>query len=157
MKRLLAFSILLFIAVFTNAYAPEIHKFKVCVGVSAPEVDKTEGDIIESHLKRELRALGDVVIVDEKDDWQFRIRVSIVGANYKDGRKAPEVSIARSVNRRVPRFYFNTYEFKAPSIPVYDYGPSAAIWNRDNLHAWCISDANSFDKVLKTCVLTQRR
>ena len=79
MKRLLAFSILLFIAVFTNAYAPEIHKFKVCVGVSAPEADKTEGDIIESHLKRELRALGDVVIVDEKDDWQFRIRVSIVG------------------------------------------------------------------------------
>ena len=107
-------------------------------------------DIIESHLKRELRALGDVVIVDQKDDWQFRITVSIVGVNYKDGRKASEVSIARSVNRRVPRFYFNTYEFKSPSIPVYDYGPSAAIWNRDNLHAWCISEANSFDKVLKT-------
>ena len=149
MKRLLAFSILLFTTMFTNnAYAPDIHKFKVCVGVSAPEVDKTEEDIIESHLKRELRALGDVVIVDEKDNWQFRIRVSIVGVKYKDGRKAPEVSIARSVNRRVPRFYFNSYEFTL--IPVYDYGPSAAIWHRDNLHAWCISEANSFDKVLKT-------
>lgn len=148
MKRLLAFSVLIFIIGFLgNAYAPDEQKFKVCVVVSAPEEDKTEEDIIESHLKRELRALGDVVIVDEKDDWQFRITVSIVGVNHKDGRKAPEVSIARSINRRVPRFYFKTYDFK--SIPVYDYGPSAAIWNRDNLHAWCISNANSFDKILK--------
>jgi hypothetical protein len=149
MKQLLVMSILVFIFI-GNAYAPDEQKFKVCVLVSAPKEDKTEEDIIESHLKRELRALGDVVMVDEKDDWQFLIKVSIVGVNYKDGRKAPELSIARSVNRRVPRLYFNTYEFKAPSIPVYDYGLSAAIWSRDNLHAWCISEANSFDKVLKT-------
>ena len=150
MKRLLAFSVLIFIIGFiSNAYAPDVEKFKVCVLVSAPEEDKTEKDIIESHLKRELRALGDVIIVDEKDDWQFRIRVGVIGANYKDGRKAPNVSIAESVNRRVPKFYFNTYKFKSPSIPVYDSGPSAATWNRDNLHAWCISNANSFDKILK--------
>ena len=148
MKQLLVMSILVFIFV-GSAYAPDEPKFKVCVFVSAPEKDKTEEDIIESHLKRELRALGDVIIVDGKDDWQFRITISAVGVNYKDGQKAPELSIASSVNRRVPRFHFNTYEFKSPSIPVYDYGPSAAIWSRDNLHAWCISAANSFDKVLK--------
>lgn len=148
MKRLLAVSILVLIFVGI-AYAPDKKKFKVCVIVSAEKEDKIEADIIESHLKRELRALGDVVIVDEKDDWQFRISVAVIGAEYKDGRKAPGVSIARSVNRRVPKFYFNTYEFKSPSIPVYDYGPSVATWSRDNLHAWCISDANSFDKKLK--------
>lgn len=149
MKQLLVMSILVFIFV-GSAYAPDEQKFKVCVLVSAPEEDKTEKDIIESHLKRELRALGDVIIVDGKDDWQFRITVGVLGVNYKDGRKAPEVSIARSVNRRVPKFYFNTYDFKSPGIPVYDYGPSPATWNRDNLHAWCIAEANSFDKVLKT-------
>lgn len=151
MKRLLACSILLFIAVFTNnAYAPDEQKFKVCVLVSAPEEDKREKDIIESHLKRELRALGDVVIVDEKDDWQFHIKVSILGLNYKDGRKAPDTSIAAVMFRRVPKFYFKTYDFKYPNLPVYDYGPQAAHWPRDNLPAWCISEANSFDKILKT-------
>lgn len=150
MKRLLAFSVLIFIIGFIgNAYAPDVKKFKVCVFVSAPEEDKTEKDIIESHLKRELRALGDVVIVDEEDDWQFHIKVSILGINYKDGRKTPDTSIAAVMFRRVPRFYFKTYDFKYPNLPVYDYGPSAAHWPRDNLSSWCISQVNNFDKILK--------
>ena len=150
MKRLLAFSILMFIVGFIgNAYAPDVKKFNVFVIVSAPEEDKTEEDIIESHLKRELRALGDVVIVDEKDDWQFRITVSVNGVNYNDGRKAPEISIASVMFRRVPRLYFKTYDFEYPYLPVYDYGPSVASWDRDILSSWCITKANDYDKILK--------
>ena len=59
-----------------NAYAPELQKFKVCVIVSADKKDKTEQDIVESHLRRELRALGYVMIVDEKYDWDIRYKMS---------------------------------------------------------------------------------
>ena len=41
--------------------------------------DKTEKMIIESHLKRELRALGNVVIVDKEDDWKFIIVINTLG------------------------------------------------------------------------------
>jgi len=133
-----------------NAHAPDIQKIKVCVVISdADKEDKAEKDIIESHLKRELRALGNVIIVDEKDDWQFRLLISIFVIKYKDGTKTPNVSIAESLNKRVPKFYFKTYEFDSPNIPVYDFAPSAGYWYRDDLPNFCIIVANRFDKFLK--------
>lgn len=66
-EAILTLSILILLAVFIgNAYAPDEQKFKVRVVVSTSEADKTEHRIIDSHIKRELRALGDVEIVDEK-------------------------------------------------------------------------------------------
>lgn len=149
MKRLIAVSILVFIFV-GNTYAPDVEEFKVCVVVDSEKEDKIEANIIESHLKRELRALGDVVIVDEAADWQWRIKIGILGHKYKNGTKAPDISIAASFHDRVPKSYFNTYNFVPPrSIPVYVYGPNAANWSRDNLPSYCISSANKFDKFLE--------
>ena len=151
MKRLLVLTILLLSAVFIgNAYAPEPKTFKVYVYVYAEKEDKIEQDIIESHLKRELRALGDVVIVGQNDDWKWRFSVNVLGIKFTDGIKDQWVSIATSFQRRVPKFYFNNYNFVAPSIPVYDYGPVPAHWPKDDLPAWCISYANRFDKELQT-------
>ncbi len=150
MKQLLAVSILVFIFV-GNAYAPDEQKFKVYVEVLKKVLDeeKNEHDFIESHLKRELRALGNVVIVDEKDDWQFRIFVNLMRTEYKDGSKTQTVVIATSVQRRVPRLYFKNYEFKSPAIPVFDYSPAVASYPVDKLHNWCISTASDLDEFFR--------
>ena len=150
MKQLLAISILVFIFV-GNTYAPDEQKFKVCVVVDSEKEDKTEADIIESHLKRELRVLGYVVIVNKEDDWQWRIKIGILGHKYKNGTKAPGISIAASFHNRVPKLYFNTRLFVAlVDIPVYvASGPKVANWSRDRLPSYCISSANQFDKFLE--------
>ena len=147
-KLLIALTTLILMLPIGNAYAPDEQKFKVCVdmNINPREEYRTQQRIIESHLKRELRALGDVEIVDTEDDWQFRIAISAIGTKYKDGRAAPEMVIAKSVQRKVPKFYFRTYDFKAPIIPVYDSGPLAAIWHKDKLLSWCISAADDFNE-----------
>lgn len=147
LQRFLALAILVFIfGLIDNVYAPVIQNFKVFVSVDTPEEDKTEKLIIESHIKRELRVLGDVSIVDLDDDWQFSIIINALGAHYKDGRKASNISIARSVNMRVPKNLFKSYDFPLLYIPVYSKGPQVSNWQRDNLAAWCVLQANDFDK-----------
>ena len=143
MKQLLAISILVLIFV-GNAYAPDVPKLKVCVLVDEDKEDKTEQMTIESHLKRELRALGNVVIVDKEDDWKWIIIISILGHTYKDGTKAPHMSIAFSLQRRATNL-----SFKWPNIPVYVNEPLAAHWLRDDLPNYCIRRANDCDKVFK--------
>ena len=83
MKQLLAISILVFIFIGTS-YAPDVRKFKVCVFVDADIEDRIEQMTIESHLKRELRALGNVVIVDKEDDWEFILMINVLGMKYKN-------------------------------------------------------------------------
>lgn len=149
-KVLFVFTIFILFSVFIGkSYAPEPQKFKVFVKVYAEKEDETERNIVESHLKRELRALGDVVIVGEHDDWQWRFQISMFGNTRVSGTKTPTVTIAASTERRVPRFYFIKYEFLAPSAPVYHYGPIPSLWNKNNLPAWCITQANDFDKELQ--------
>ena len=147
MKRLLALSVLIFIVGFIgNAYAPDEQKFKVYVEVmrNEPDEEKTENDIIETHLKRELRDLGDVKIVDEMDDWQFRIKVATLGQLYKDGSKTPLISIAATFDTRVPKSLFKSYNFIV--TPVYSDNIRMAYWFQDNLPEWCIRAAGAFDK-----------
>ena len=55
---------------------------------------------IESHLKRELRALGNVVIVDKEDDWEFILMINVLGMEYKNGTKSPNVALAKSFQKR---------------------------------------------------------
>ncbi|MDE0316568.1 MAG: hypothetical protein OXM61_16910 [Candidatus Poribacteria bacterium] len=145
MKQLLAISIIVFIFV-GNAYAPDVQKFKVYVGIKrdVPDEEKTEKDIVETHLKRELRALGDVKIVNFEDDWQFRITVGALGHENKDGSKRTTLSIAYAFERRVPKSYFKSYNFIDP--PVYSGNIGMANWSRDNLPALCILIAGTFDK-----------
>ena len=155
-KQLLAISILVFIFV-GNAYAPDEQELKIYVNVSANEDDQIEKDIIESHIKRELRALGNIDIVDEKDYWLFRIEISALG-NTLNGDKLPMMSIANSVHVRVPSPFLTPDAFKSNDsltsmwVPVYSTGPDVSYWGRDDLPKWCVSKANSFDKFIKFAV-----
>lgn len=147
LQRLMVLVLLVSIfGLIDNVYAPAIQNFKVFVHVDTPEEDKTEKLIIESHIKRELRALGDVAIVDLDDDWQFSILISALGASYKDGRKASSIAIARSVNMRVPKKLFKSYDFPLLHIPVYSNDLHVSIWQRDSLAEWCVLQVNDFDK-----------
>ena len=64
------------------------HRFKVCVHVSGD--DETTTSLLKSHLKRELRALGDVDIVGWDGDWEFRIAVVYHEIKTKGGVKTGE-------------------------------------------------------------------
>ena len=149
MKRFLTVSILVFLAVFvSNAYAPDEQKFKVYVDVTTEKEDETEKQIIESHLKRDLRVLGDVQIVDEKDDWEFRILVTALGHETPDGRETNNISIAVSVQRRVPKFYFKTQVFDNSDfiLPVFAGGPDLANWHKDDLPTWSVSTVDELNE-----------
>ena len=93
MKQLLTISILVLIFV-GNAYAPDEHKFKVCVVVDENDEDKTEIQIIRSHMKRELRILGDVEIVDVKGNWEYLISIDTLGQDHQDGTKTNNTGIS---------------------------------------------------------------
>ncbi len=153
MKQLLAIYILVLIFV-CHAYAPDVQKLKVCVLVAdADKEDKTERDIIESHLKRELRTLGNVVIVDKEDDWEWIIMIGVIGHKYKDGTKAPHISIASSLQMRITENalnadFHNIFD-KWPLIPVFVEFPKASYWSRNNLPSYCIQVVNDYDKIFK--------
>lgn len=149
MKHVLMMSI--FLSIFVdNAYAPDTEKFKVCVIVEYEKEDRTEGQIIESHLKKELRALGDVIIVNEKADWQFRVWIATLGLEYKDGTRHASISIASALQLRIPKNEFRFYRYTHPHIPIYAFTPAPSYYLRDNLSEWCVSEANMIDKQLES-------
>jgi hypothetical protein len=129
------------------------HRFKVCVNVEAEDDDKMEGQIIGSHLKRELRALGDVDIVMADDDWEFRILVKALGHERVDGGKTPHMSIATAFHNRVPTFLLvKDYHHSMPTDmpPVYSIGgPSPYIWSKDDLLSWSILAVSKFNGFLE--------
>ena len=106
MKRLLALSILVFMVGFIgNAYSPDEQKFKVFVFVSTPEEDNTEKLTIDKHIKRELRAIGDVDLVDYDDDWEFLFLLSAKVFKLSNGLlkiNEHQSPIQRPLLRRLP-------------------------------------------------------
>ena len=80
------------------------HRYKVSVSVLGD--DETITNLPTSHLKKELRALGDVDVVGYGDDWEYFINVFYVETKTADGAKTGSLAIARSFAKRVPKFYF---------------------------------------------------
>ena len=144
MKQLLTISILVLIFV-GNAYAPDEQKFKVCVVVDENDEDKTEIQIIRSHMKRELRILGDVEIVDVKGNWEYLISIDTLGQDHQDSTKTNNISIAITYHIRVPKFWFKIYDFKYPDIPMRYIATEMANWHKNSLPALCVSVVDSFD------------
>ena len=118
------------------------HRFKVYVAVDGD--DETTTGLLTSHLKRELRALGDVDIVRYADDWEFVIRVTYLERETKGGVKTGHLSIADTMEVRIPKFNLkdNVNDVKVVLFPG---NLGVAYWNKDNLQAWCISRAGSFN------------
>ena len=102
MKKLMLI-VCLFIIPLTLASDTQ-HRFKVYVSVGGDD-DQTV-NIIDSHLKRELRLLGDVDIVGYYDGWKYIIAVSVKELETADGRKLGKHVIADYSGNRLG--YSNT-------------------------------------------------
>ena len=92
-------------------------RFKVHVDITGS--DNTTKSMIESHIKRELRSLGDVDIVDKKDA-KYILRLVAIAHTYKStgnktGRTSITVNTLTKFDYQIPfraalGTYINTYE-----------------------------------------------
>ena len=119
------------------------HRFKVYVGVDGK--DETTTSLLTSHLKRELRALGDVDIVGYKDDWRFAIRVTYLEHKTEGGVKTGSLSIASIKEKRLYKHYLKDFVQQDIVKPVFPGSLWVAIWHKDRLQEWCISEAGNFN------------
>ena len=123
------------------------HRFRVYVDVGGG--DDQAVSTIESHLKRELRLLGDVDVVGEDEGWKYIMRVKSLAMEYKDGRKSGYFAIAESSGWR---FHQVSPDYRDPPsrlwIPTILNELSAAYYPREALPEYCINYVNLFDKDL---------
>ena len=141
MKRFLAV-FLIFLIPLTLASDTQ-HRFKVYVDVNGN--DDQAVDTIEAHLKRELRLLGDVDIVDMNGDWEFILEIFVMAHERIDGIKSGNYVIGTYNAARL-----NEHFFKKPTdyvlYPTIFGVLGAAYYSTENLHKFCINYVNSFDK-----------
>ena len=148
MKRFLALSIFVCIVGLTGpAYAPDIEKFKVYVSITVGKETKTEGDIIERTIKSELRAFGDIEIVEILDDWQFIITIHASVVKYENGTKYPNILITSNFFEMINKSRLKPGDsFDSGPAPVYLSIPNASFWPRKNLITWCKLEVHKFNK-----------
>lgn len=130
------------------------HRFSVFVSVGG--ADETITGLLTSHLKRELRALGDVDIVAYGGDWGFTLRVFYVQTETKGGVKTGGLSIASIRETRVPKIRlkdnFSSLRAVTPGTLA------AAYWPKDDLQEWCILEVGSFnDNILEKARIWKHR
>ena len=120
-------------------------RFKVYVGVDGD--DAHINNLLENHLKREFRLLGDVDVVESDENRDFILMVVSLRGEFKDGRKTGRVSLARVFNERIPDFYFKANWLAIlKRQPVYPELPAVAYYNRETLDKFCVSTIGSIDK-----------
>ena len=129
-------------------------KFRVHVSVTCD--DESLKNSVESHIKRELRSLGDVII-DIVGLDTYKIHVVLVEPTYKNtGTKTGNVSIAVLFLRRFDsRPLLNKYVkagFKGDAafetISLYHFKPEGlrvAYWTRNNIKQYCQELVANFD------------
>ena len=124
------------------------HRFKVYVYVGGDEDADQAVNIVESHLKRELRLLGDVDVVGKDDNWEFIYDVRILTHTYVDGRQTGRFSIATYAARRLGEYFYESPTSYKIMQATWDGVLGAAAYSRDSLPKFCIQDVNSFDKTM---------
>ena len=121
------------------------NRFKVYVGVEGD--DAHINNVLENHLKREFRLLGDVDIVESDENRDFILMVYSLRGEFKDGRKTGRVSLANIFYERIPDFYFKADRLSdLKSWPVYAKGPGVAYYSIDNLDQYCVNNVGAIDK-----------
>ena len=122
------------------------NRFKVAVYVAQGE-DAHITNTLESHLKRELRLLGDVDIVDVDENWQFVLTIQYLECEFMDGTNTGHVAVAYAFNERIPDFYFKALWLEIlKRQPVYAELPAVAYYNIDTLDKFCVTTIGSVDK-----------
>ena len=139
--------LILFAVIFTSitlksdtqvTIAPDApFKFKVCVYVK-PNDDTNLDSRLEAFLRRELRALGDVDIVQRDSDWHHLLAFDLLEIERKDGTKTDDLSIATAVMTFHPDVAHKTYRFSELGKPALFERVVAAFWGTDNLHEFAI-------------------
>ena len=116
------------------------HRFQVYVDVEGD--DETITNILTSHLKRELRALGDVDIVGEDDDWGYALRVRYI-EHERGGVKTGDLSIAYIREMCLGKFYFK--DDSRNTMAIFPGILRVSVWDKDNLQGLCISVVGYFN------------
>lgn len=117
------------------------HRFKVYVDVDGD--DETITSLLTSHLKRELRALGDVDIVGYDGGWIFAFRVFYLEQKTKGGVKTGYLSIAYITETRVSPSFFKD-DISRLKV-VYPGRLGAATWAKERVQELCISITGDFN------------
>ena len=125
------------------------HRFRVFVDVRG----NGEGDnphirnILETRLKKELRLLGDVDIVEWDEEWHFILDVFFAQNKFTSGTEMEWISIAEGFYQRVPRSYFRADRYSDLLFPpVYLDGLGVAFYKIDRLEAYCVKLVGHIDK-----------
>ena len=125
------------------------HRFKVHVYVEGR--NKQSINTIESHLKRELRLLGDVDIVGADDNWEHIIKIFVMDTEFKDGRKTGYVTIGSWNAYRLHTFFYANPESYKTMKATWGGNIGSAYYTHETLPVFCINHINDFDKnVLET-------
>lgn len=121
-------------------------RFKVAVFVAQGD-DVHITNTLESHLKRELRLLGDVDIVEFDEFWHFTLYVNFFEIEFKDGSKTGYVALASVFYQKIPYTYFKVDRLAdLLRESVYIQAPNPAYYHRDNLDKYCVGTVGDIDK-----------
>ena len=120
------------------------HRFKVCVQVGGN--NKQVNNLIFNRLTRQLRLLEDVDVVGLLEDWKYIIAVSTKEVILKDSTKTGRFAIAHNFHEKVPGDFLRVNLKIHPHAAVYFAVPGVSVWNRDNLHEYCISLVSNFEE-----------
>ena len=132
----------------------EPEKFKVVVRVSESNDDtqseKRLNNSMKSYIKRELRSLGDVEIVDpdlHRATFQYDISIAMFEEKYNDGSKTGMVALSYSLYKRIPPNRFNNlWREHYTKFPAYEYpGGGVISVGRNRLDEVCKSLVADFD------------
>lgn len=120
------------------------HRFKVYVRVDGD--DRQAVNTVESHLKRELRLLGDVDIVGEGDNWEYIIENFVLTLEFEDGRKTGYFAIATHYAIRLKEFYYLSSTTYKTMSATWGGNLGAAYYSSKTLPRFCVNHVNYFDK-----------
>ena len=122
------------------------HRFKVYVDVGGD--DEQAVNTIESHLKRELRLLGDVDVVGKDNNWRYVLQVFVMALGTEDVVGQETYAIATYEGFRLAKIAYQE-PFVYENLPSIVYPMSVlgvAKFPKRKLPQFCIEHVGSFDK-----------
>lgn len=121
------------------------HRFKVCVVLSGDKDDAGAVMAIDRYVKRELRLLGDVDVVDSAGDWHYILKFCVAS-----GEKTYAIAIYQG--SRFPKSaYARPVMYTAlPATLCWQSDLGVAICGKAQLSEFCQVWVGGFDKHLQS-------
>lgn len=120
------------------------NRFRICILVDGE--DTHISNVLEIHLKREFRLLGDVDIVELDENWRFILSIKYIEIEFKDRRKTGSVALADVFNQRLPASFFGGSLSCRIETTGSSCCPGVAYYHTDNLEKYCIWLVGIIDK-----------